>query len=146
MGVSLSELKAEIALPAYAGMDEVAIADALNARNLTGPRETLSRDIIRALFLRGKWSAAKVKASQGDMAATTLVDALSLFNSFDMTNATYRAAIQSALDANVTTGTLTQGDVDAIMALGTQPISRAEQLWGNDTVVTSGDVSRARAA
>lgn len=145
MGIPLSELKAEIASQPYVGLDEVGIADALNARNLSGPRETRSLDIIRALFLRGKWSAAKIKAAQGDLAATTLVDALTLFNSFDMTDATYRTAIQAALEANTQTGTLTQDDVDAIMALGNQPISRAEQLWGNDTLVTSGDVSRARA-
>lgn len=145
MAVDLAQLKSELAAAEYAGMDDTDAAAALNAKTLDGALIVQTLDIKRALFLRGVWGTLKAKALAGDASAITLMDALEVFQTFDMSNATYAAAIGGALTANVQASNISQGDKDAILALGAGKVSRAEQLWGLGTAVGSGDVSRARA-
>lgn len=144
MAVDLAQLKSELADARYAGADDTNAAILLNTKDRDGALIVQTLDIKRALFLRGKWGAVKARAIAGDAAALTLMDALDVFQTFDMSNQVYATAITGALAANVQASNINQADMDAILALGAGLVSRAEELWGVGTVVGGGDVSRAR--
>lgn len=107
---------------AMSGMTAAQKADWCNARV---EREAVrSDDVIRYLFLQGKWMTVKLSS---DAAALTLVEGLDRFPTFDLDNPAYLAAISSALDGAVTAGFITDDDKTAILALGDDKRTRAEK-------------------
>lgn len=147
-------IKSEIANPAYAGLDEPALAAALNAKAIPARVPVPTIAIRRYLHVVRKWARIEAIAT-GVLAApdeATAIAAVEMFaalrdfpEGFDLAVPTYYSAIAASLDDCVAAQLIAAGDKTAILALGDGRISRAEQLWGRGTVVTSGDVSRARA-
>lgn len=144
-------LIAEIALPDYAGLDDVAIHAKGAEKVLDGYRIVPVVEIERKLFeldiyealddARGgslEWSTTQRRA------AKTFWGAMAAFpNGFDFRVPAYRAMIAMYLQRCVDAGGLmTDGQRAALIALGNAKISRWEQLGIPD--VTTGDISRAR--
>lgn len=144
-------LKAEIALPEYASLDDVAAWAKGSERVIDGWRVVPIIEIERKLFeldiyeplddARGggaEWTAAQRRA------AKTFWGALAAFpNGFDFRVPEYRAMIGAYLDRCVAaTGLMTAEHKAALTNLGKAKISRWEQLGIPD--VTTGDISRAR--
>lgn len=140
-------LKNELALPAYAGMTDLEAAVAINAKSR--PLPVPSIDVKRYLHVVGKWAGVKQAALHGtgasQLAAISLVDALADIGTFDLQNATYLAAITARLDELVTAGLITSENKTAVLELGNNRRSRAEEL-GWFVGVGVGDISNARNA
>lgn len=165
-------LKAEIALPAYAGMTEPEIATALNARNIAADTDVPVLSIDRYLASNGIWGRIDARAdyyrsklaaepgvnsvNERKLAALrTMARALERLPDFQTSNPANKAAVFALIenlylptDATPTPGegliTLQQRNQLRQMVAGL--ISRAEQMFGAGTRITSGDVSRARAS
>lgn len=116
-------LKAEIAKPAYAGLDDAALADAINVKTVVVKRPVASADARRYLMLTGKWpriaGIARGLISPADEAqalgAVALVEGLSMIDSFDLEVPAYRAAVQAQLGACEATGLIDANDVAGIL-------------------------------
>ncbi len=148
-------LKAELAKPAYQGLDDDAAAAALRAATVDAVVPVRALDVRRYLHLAGKW-AAIVGAARGvgappadrQLAAIAMVAALNDFTEFDLSVQAYAAAIGAQLDAGVQAGLIANDDKAAILAKGRAKISPVEALRraGKDVEdPASGDVAVARA-
>ena len=145
-------LKSEIAKPAYSGMDEPALAAALNAKSVPARVPVPTIAIRRYLHVVRKWARIEAIAT-GVLAApdeATAIAAVEMFaalrdfpDGFDLAVPAYYDAIAASLADCVAAQLIAAADRTAILGFGDGQISRAEQLWGRGTVVTSGDVSRA---
>lgn len=161
--MNLATLKTEIALPAYAGMSENEMAAALNAQTIPADIDVATVLIARRLIGQGilgkidariayytpKAGAAVSKDGADEVALSKLHTArraLELLPAFEMTNAQTKTFVQNMTADLVTEGVMTAPQRTQLLAIADGFISRAEQLFGRGTVVTSGDVSRAKAA
>ncbi len=151
MNPRMSALSDEITLDplarGYAGMTDSAAADSLNERNRPGPIESLLAR--RYLLLVGKWAPIADDASNhlvadNRRACRVLVDTLDAFETIDMADALVAGAVNAALDALVTLGYLTAGDKAALLALGDNLRTRAEEIGAGS--VTAGAVGWVRNA
>ena len=157
----LPTLKTEIALPAYAGLDESATAEALNARNIAADvdvtieainRRLIGQGILGAIDARIAFLTAKVGAavSVGGAEEVRLANlhtarrSLELLPTYEMSNSQTRTFVSNMLASLVTEGVMSGAQRTALLALASGFISRAEQLFGRGTRVDSGDVSRAK--
>jgi hypothetical protein len=148
MPLDLATLRAEIALPQYAGLDEPAIAGALNARTIDGSRDVPAFEARQIVLLSGEWAKIKLlaeerPASTAISVAMTFVDALS--DRETVLPAGNRAHIAGLLDVLVAANVLSGASKAALMLLFAAKISRAEELFGRGARVDSGDISRAKA-
>lgn len=161
MPIDLVALKAEIALPAYAGMDEPTIANALNAQTIAADKDVVIETINRRLIGQGilgkidariayytpkAGAAVSVNGTDEQKLATlhTARRSLELLPYFEMSNAATKTFVSNMTADLVTEGVMSAGQRTALLALADGFISRAEQMFGRGTVVSSGDVSRAK--
>lgn len=151
-----SALQAELAKPEHAGRSDAEIAAALNAPSIDQPRLVTPAEITRILQLSDEWpdiviwgqrvmltdssppeAFAKVKA------AVRMIEAMNRRVDFNLADPASAAAIAAGLAALKTAGLLAAATVAAIVALGTERISRAAQLGWADGL-RAGDVGYAR--
>jgi len=120
-------LAAEIA-PFITSGDDGAIAAILNRKDIPALGVVLSHDINAFLFAYGFWNGIKHGTS---VACEDTVDALSIFNAFDLGNPVYLNRLTVILDGLVTEQIIpdfTDAHKTAILAMGDKLISRAEQM------------------
>lgn len=166
----LPTLATEIALPAYAGLDEVATAAALNVRNIASDVDVRVEDVGRYLTLNGVWGRLDARADyyRSKLAAAALnsADEIKLASIQTMIRALERLpTLNTSIGANKTAvfllienlflaadatptpgeGILTLQQRNQLRQMASGLISRAEQLFGRGERVDSGDVSRAKA-
>lgn len=143
-------LKAEIGLPAYAGMSDVEIAAALNAE-IDAVRDVATSD-ARALLLRtGEWGAITLLSRQvpseavpaeAVAAAITAIDTLRLTTTLETTKAPYWQAVQAMVAGLQAAGVLSEATGTALLALRQTTTTRAAVLGLGR--VSPGDVQTAR--
>jgi hypothetical protein len=147
MPLDLATLRAEIALPQYAGLDQTAIAAALNARTIDGSRDVPAYEARQIVLLSGEWAKIKLlaeerPASTAISVAMTFVDALS--DRETVLPASNRAHIAGLLDVLVAANVLSGASKAALMLLFAAKISRAEELFGVGVTLTPEQVEAAR--
>lgn len=157
----LPTLKTEIALPAYAGRDEVATANALNVKNIAADvdvdietirRRLVGTGIMGQIDARIAWRTGRVgleaavnSAHEAALARLhTARRSLELLPSYTTSDAQTKTFVSNMLADLVTEGVMTGPQRTALLTLISGFISRAEQLFGRDVRVDSGDVSRAK--
>lgn len=129
----------------YADMTPDRVVSSLTTRNRRGNVET--REVIQYLLITGKW-AALVDAASNEvdrdrrLVAVDTVETLRSFSTIDLGDPTIYTAVSTRLDDLVTHGFLSSVERTAILMLGEQKLSRAEEL-GLKHVVQS-DVLAAR--
>lgn len=169
----LAALAAEIALPAYAGMDEVQTANALNARTVTADVDVDTLAINRYLIGRGIEGrlAARVERVKAELAKAVnaspvvqadvnaaeaklriLLNAQAAFTrlpTFTTSDTQTRNFVFATIDALVAEGLILNeaapnNERARLRLMSSGQISRAEQLFGAGARIDSGDVSRAK--
>jgi hypothetical protein len=108
-----AELKAELALPAYAGMTATQKAAPFRVAAMNEPNKTAWLQVLASIR----------SLKEGFKPSDTSVAPL--------------------LAQGVTDGAITAGEKTTLETLGLRPGSRAEELWGEGTVVSLNDVARA---
>jgi hypothetical protein len=147
MPLDLATLRAEIALPQYAGLDQTAIAAMLNARAIDGSRDVPAFEARQIVLLSGEWAKIKLlaetrPATTAISVAMTFVDALS--DRETVLPAANRAHIAGLLDVLVAATVLSGASKAALMLLFAAKISRAEELFGVGVTLTPEQVEAAR--
>lgn len=138
-------LRAELTLPAYAGMTDAAAADALNAP-IAITVAIPTKSIRRHLSMVGKLGAIQLAARGTDATAALAQNFLSViepgaFNDLDAMDPAVAAAINGMGEAMIQAGLFAQSDLDAIWAFADGVTSRAGQLgW---PTVSQHDVAKA---
>ena len=134
----------EIVKPAYAGMSNQQIADALNAMIVSVPMKIQMAAIKKYLFLNDLLLPVQAAALKGEMSAVTVMAALTAFDTLDTDEDAVRAKVTAVLAALVTDNILKQADQDAILGLAV-----ANKPWTvftlNVPLVTDYDVSLGKA-
>lgn len=145
-------LKAEIALPAYAGMSDAAIAAALNAATVDIVRKVPTWEARALLLATGEWGAIKLLSRQSPTMGTpeaqavavaiTTIDSMTETTVLDADQADAFAAMQTMVGVLQAAGVLSAGTGAAMLALRNTKTSRAAQLGLGP--VRPGDVAAAR--
>jgi hypothetical protein len=153
MSIDLAELKTEIAGPAYAGMDEIEIADALKASTIPADRDVPVIEARKIVLPTGELAKIKVLAETRPVdgpAASAIVAAITFAETMADRESVIPASAKSQVDTMLTglvaANVLSGPSKAALLALFETQISRAEQMFGLGVVVQSGDVSRAKLA
>lgn len=125
----------------YAAMDDGQVFTALTGK--TRPRKVsiAKRDIVRYMVLNDLWLPIKQAASTDPNAAIAL-DALSIFDAFDMTDPQVEAKLNAILDGLVSSGLITSQHKADVLAMSDELISRAEEIGVPNP--TFGEVAQAR--
>lgn len=129
-------LKAEIALPAYAGMTDAQIAAALVAPLALTGQPFAWGAAKRVAQVSGAWGKIIKRAqlvpsgAPGDEAIYAAANAVSMDDAqaMDPAETSGWAAFQSGIGALQTAGDLSAADVAALAALGNQATTRAAQI------------------
>lgn len=150
-----SALIAEIALPAHAGLDDAAIAAALNAKTIDAPRLVAPAEITRVLQLSDEWPDIVIwgerimltpESAPADVAkakaAVRMIEVMDRRTDFNLADPDSLAAIQAGLAALKIAGLLGDATIADIVGLGTAKISRAAQL--GLPPLTGHDIAHAR--
>lgn len=132
----------------YFGMTDAQVVASINAKTRPGPIP--ADDVKRYLLMQGKWGAIVDDADKSTVEADrqsclVLVQALTLFDEFDLQDAAKKTAVQAALDALKTTGGtghITDAEATTIMGLENNRQSRAQELGLGG--VTAGQIAKAR--
>lgn len=145
---NLVALKDEVVLPAYDGMTEPEIADALNERTLSANRDVPVIEARKIVAPTGEWT--EIELLSETRPATSVAKAAMTFmritdDRMAIIPAATKAAVDSMLSGLVTATVLSAPSKAALMALFDTQVSRGEQLFGQGTHIDSGDVSRAKA-
>ena len=148
MAIDLAVLRAEIALPQYAGLDEPATAAAINEPSIDGSRDVPASEARQIVLLSGDWAKTRLLSEQrpatlASTVAMTFVDTLLDRNTVIPSGA--RSQITDLLDVLVAANAISGTSKAALMSLFSSKKSRAEQLFGDGVRVDSGDISRAKA-
>ena len=140
-----SALTAEIAKPEHAGRSDAEIAAALNAPAINQPRLVAPAEITRILQLSDEWPDIMIwgrrvmlAADASDdafakvRAAVRIIEAIDRRTDFNLADPASLVAIQAGLAALKAVGLLRAATIAAIVALGSERISRAAQMgWAN---------------
>lgn len=152
-------LRDEIALPAYKGMSDAAIADALNAETIPVVRKVQTWEARALLLGTGEWGAIKQLSRQTpDMQSTdpavqalvqavsvalTTIDTMELTQVLDTDDPVAFGAMETMVGVLQAAGVLTQQTGDRMLALRDAMTSRRAQL-GYSEPIRPGDVATAR--
>lgn len=149
-------LKAEIGLPAYAGMSHAEIAAALNARTIAARVDVGDADLRDVLLLAGIWGRlallsrlppsanALTSPTTQDGIVARVIDLVTIAErGLRLSRAGVRNRFAALLTAMVADGTITASARTDLLAPMAVTISRAEEL--NLPPVSAGDVATARA-
>ena len=134
-----AELAAELALPAYSGMTASQKVAAINA-----PKEgvTFPRIVDVATVLRIIGMAQFRAAALSEPSRTGWLETLANIRSLKDGLIPSDSGVAELLAGAVQAGVLTSDEKATLDALGIRTGSRAEELWGEGTIVTLNDVAR----
>lgn len=138
--ITTGPLAEQIASDLASGNDGAVLA-ALTAKNIPAKGSVSSHDIKAFMFAYGFWNAIKHGAS---VACEDTIDALTIFDSFDLGNPVYLARLTQILDALVVEPLVPdfqEAHKLAILAMGDRLISRAEQIG---LTITLQDIAQAK--
>jgi len=128
---NLKKLKAELADPAYAGMDDAAAADALNTvdRTVLDHTRRSFRDLLRVegMAVAGAIAGKLKAAASGDVGVALAVSACEDYGDNGGLDFAHPNTI-AGIDALVSGGVLAAADGDKLKALGVMTVSRADEL------------------
>jgi hypothetical protein len=150
--MNYAALQAEIVLPAYAGMDDDAIAAALNAETVETVRDVPTVDARELLLATGEWGAlvllarstpASVAQAPVIAAAITAVETLRETTTLEVTKPANWTAMQTLVGTMQQAGVMSEGTGAALLALRDIHISRAAEI-GWTAGVSAADVAAAR--
>jgi len=134
-----ARLKLKLQDPAFASLTDIEALDALQTKNIV-VQQPISTTMIKAyLMVVDKWRAI---ADSVLPSAKEAVDAMSLFETFDITDPTYLTTLTRVLDALITDGLLTAPDKTAILGFGEITQSWCEQ--NNIFGLRVGEITQAR--
>ncbi len=137
-----SVLKTEIDLPAYSGMTDQQIMNALNDKTIAAYIDVDPLDIEAYLMLYDLWIPIKEGTS---LASKKTVEAFRLFKPLSFSDPVKRVKIIQILDGlvtDVTTPDFTSTHKDFILAMADSFISRADELGLPDVDLT--DIQNAK--
>lgn len=134
-----AELKAELALPAYAGKTIPEKVAALNA-----PKQGVTFPVIvpKAKVLEVMAMAPFRVGAMPEAQRIGWLESLDNIRSLEQGITPSDAGVAALLAQAVTDGILTSGEKAALDQLGQRLGSRAEELWGEGFVVSLNDVAR----
>lgn len=144
MSIDLVTLAAEVRLPQYAGLDQTAIAAALNELRIDADRDVPVFEARRIVLLGGDLARVRLLAEARPATAITalaMTFADTLADRETVIPAAAKPQIDGMLDALVAAGALSAASKAALMALFNTKTSRAQQLFGEPVQV--GHVARA---
>ena len=131
-------LKAEIALPAYKGMSDAEIADALNAETIDAVRKVPTWEARSLLLGTGEWGAIKLLSRQAPAmgapeaqavaVAITTIDTMTDASVLDADDPEAFAAMQAMVGVLQAAQVLTPPTAAKLLALRDVKVSRAQQL------------------
>ena len=144
MAIDLAVLRAEIALPQYANLNEHEVAAALNAKVIDSSRDVPASEARQIALLNGDWAKIRLlseerPATVASTVAMTFVDTLSDRNTIIPSEA--RAQINGLLDVLVAAGAMSGATKSSLMSLFADKTSRSLKLFGEP--IQAGHVSRA---
>lgn len=152
--MNYSAIKAELALPSYAGMTDQQAADALNAQNIAIKVDVPSSVVRGTLYATGAWRkivSLSLDGKSGDavhdaalVAAKQLIEFCATDDPFGTSAPAILSEVTTDLAALVTATTITPDDQTAVLALTDSKISRADQLNLGEPVLAE-HVAKARA-
>lgn len=142
--MDLATLKAEIARPEYTGMDNIAIAAAINAKTVAVTQIIPASAVKQYLLIEGILSAAEFFAQDAAndlktrIACQTVRDVFAgdAFPDIDPNNTAHMKTVNGILDALEFAGLLSVAQRAAVLALGQVEVA----LW--QTVFTDGEPPR----
>lgn len=144
-------LKAEISLSVYDGMDDQAVADALNAKTVDAVRDVPTADVRGVLLSTGEWGGivllgrsapSETLPAQLIAAAITAEDTLRLTETLESSKPDYWAAMQQLIGAIQSAGVISEATAEKLLTMRDIKISRATEL--GLPPVTPSDVQTAR--
>ena len=140
-------LAAEIALPAYVGMSDADVADALNRLSTATRQKVAIERLQETAFSNGSYTALDVAVNSAQtpdalrsVARTVLALVNARFDAVDLDS----AASQQAMGALVQAGVLTAAQMTEIDALADVPGTARWQTMGLAAAVTVEDIQAAR--
>lgn len=111
-----------------------AILEVLNRKDIPAKGSVATSDIKAFLFAAGFWNTIKHSAS---LACEEAIDALTLFQTFELSKPVYLTRLTQVLDALVVEPLVpdfTESHKNMILAMGDILVSRAEQLGISPTI------------
>lgn len=134
-----AQLAAELALPAYAGMTAAQKVAAINAPK---PEIAIAKIVDVATVLGVLGSVPFRVAAMPEPGKTAWLQVLANIRSLKEGFKPTDPAVSPLLAQGVTDQVITAEEKATLESLGVRPGSRAEQLWGEGTVVSLNDVAR----
>jgi len=132
-------LKQELSDPVYTGKTDQQCFDLLTAKNITINTVIAARDIQKYLALHNKLLTIEASTLPSAKNANRMLD---LFDSFTVSEQAVHDALFGILDALIADSMINNDDKTAILSMGTQLISRANQLSISDLKI--GQIIKAR--
>lgn len=134
-----AELLAELALPAYAGKTANEKVAMLNTpKQGVAFSQIVPKSTVMAIFTTAMFRIAAMPEPQ----KTAWLQIMANIRSLDVGVNPADGPVQQMLGQGVTDGVILSAEKAALESLGLRTGSRAEELWGEGTVVTLNDVAR----
>lgn len=134
-----AELIAELSLPAYAGKSAAEKTAMLNA-----PKpgvmfsQIVPKSVVMAIFTQAMFRISAMP----EPGKTAWLQIMANIRSLDVGVNPSDAPVQQMLSQGVADGVILSAEKALLESLGLRTGSRAEELWGEGTVVTLNDVAR----
>jgi len=133
-----TRIRLKLQEPAFASMTDAQALAALQAKNIIVQRP-IATSTIKAYLMPDKWRAISDSTLPS---AKNAVDALTLFNTFDITDPAYLAKLTTVLDALIADSLITATDKTTILSLGDSTESWCDQNGISDLRI--GEITEAR--
>ena len=121
----MSRLKTELQDAKYSGLTDQHCLDLINAKNIVKKKQIQTRDIRKYLMINNKLLTIEASTTNS---AKTAVRAMEIFDSFDMTDSQVVTTLTTVLDSLITDTLITTADKTAVLAMGDDYESIADQL------------------
>ena len=121
----MSRLKTELQDAKYSGLTDQQCLDLINAKNIVKKKQIQTRDIRKYLMINNKLLTIEASTTNS---AKTAVRAMEIFDSFDMTDSQVVTTLTTVLDSLITDTLITTADKTAVLAMGDDYESIADQL------------------
>lgn len=158
--IDSASLHAELSMPAYAGMDEAQVLEALNAKTRVRRQPSVPMDEVRNFHVK-TGILLKLEAAVSNTAIDAALDPMAfpgagkrLRNKIYLFVFTLRSSnhpldfnnsdVVASLPLLVQLGIVTGFEAEAFKGLAETPISRAEELLGTAVVLSAQDIRAAR--
>jgi len=133
-----TRIRLKLQEPAFASMTDSEALAALQAKNIIVQRP-IATSTIKAYLMPDKWRTISDSTLPS---AKNAVDALTLFDTFDITDPAYLAKLTTVLDALITDSLITAADKTTVLSLGDRTESWCDQNGISDLRI--GEITEAR--